>query len=261
MRPTLERDSPVPLYQQLADHLRQDIAEGRLPPGVAFPSERKLMARYQVTRTTVRSAIGLLNQEGMVVAEHGAGSFVRDPKADRRLVDAAEVGSSLLSAPADEDPTGSGPVRSFRLSAPIEPAQLRLPATPWISGLLQVEVGTSILVQESVGYGAEGIPSLRRAWLHPRVEQDLDLTEADLNGRWLPDLLASRGVSAAAGEDVVEAMMPAPDLKRVLAVPDGVPVIQLYRVMKQEAQVVAVIEVHLPADLTALVFRRPLPGR
>ncbi|MHB8331228.1 MAG: hypothetical protein ACYDEA_03425 [Candidatus Dormibacteria bacterium] len=40
MRPTLERDSPVPLYQQLADHLRQDIAEGRLPTGVAFPSER-----------------------------------------------------------------------------------------------------------------------------------------------------------------------------------------------------------------------------
>ena len=60
-----------------------------------------------------------------------------------------------------------------------------------------------------------------------------------------------------AGEAVVEAIAPAPDLKRALAVPDGVPVIQLYRVMKQEAQVVAVIEVHLPADLTALVFRRP----
>jgi len=255
VRPALERDSPVPLYQQLADHLRQDIAEGRLPAGVAFPSERKLMARYQVTRTTVRSAIGVLKQEGMVVAEHGAGSFVRDPKADRRLVDATEVGSSLLSAAADEDRTGSGPVRSFRLSAPVEPALRRLPATTWISSLLQVEVGTSVLMQESLGYGAQGIPSLRRAWLHPRVEQDLDLTESDLNGRWLPDLLASRGVSAVAGEDVVEALMPAPDLKQVLAVPDGVPVIQLYRVMKQEAQVVAVIEVHLPADRTALVFR------
>ena len=261
MRRTLERDSPVPLYQQLADHLRRDIAEGRLPAGVAFPSERKLMARYQVTRTTVRSAIGLLKQEGMVVAEHGAGSFVRDPKADRRRVDASEVGSSLLSAPADGDRTGAGPVRSFRLSAPTEPAQRRLPATPWMSSLLQVEVGTAVLVQESVGYGAHGIPSLRRAWLHPRVEQELRLTEADLDDQWLPDLLASRGIPAADGEDVVEAMMPAPDLKRVLAVPDGVPVLQLYRVMKQDALVVAVIEVHLPADLTTLVFRRtPLGG-
>ena len=108
---------------------------------------------------------------------------------------------------------------------------------------------------------AEGIPSLRRAWLHPRVEQDLRLTAADLDGQWLPDLLASRGMAAADGEDVVEAMMPAPDLKRVLAVPDGVPVLQLYRVMKQDALAVAVIEVYLPADLTTLVFRRTPLGR
>ena len=260
MRPTLERDSPVPLYQQLADHLRQDIAAGRLPTGVAFPSERKLMARYQVTRTTVRSAIGLLKQEGMVVAEHGAGSFVRDPKADRRLVDATQVSSARLGASADGDRTGSGPVRSFRLSAPMEPATRRVPASPWISGLLQVEVGTAVLLQESVGYGAEGIPSLRRAWVHPKVERELGLTEADLDGQWLPDVLASRGITAADGEDVVEAMMPAPDLKRVLAGPDGVPVLQLYRVMKQDALVVAVIEVHLPADLTTLVFRRTQLG-
>ena len=87
------------------------------------------------------------------------------------------------------------------------------------------------------------------------------MTESELNGRWLPDLLARRGVSAVAGEDVVEALMPAPDLKQVLAVPDGVPVIQLYRVMKQDALAVAVIEVYLPADLTTLVFRRTPLGR
>ena len=83
---SLDRDSSEPLYQQLAAALRREIEEGRLPAGVAFPSERKLMARYQVTRTTVRSALGVLKQEGMVVAEHGAGSFVRDPKAERRRV-------------------------------------------------------------------------------------------------------------------------------------------------------------------------------
>jgi len=262
IRPTLERDSPVPLYQQLADHLRQDIAEGRLPAGVAFPSERKLMARYQVTRTTVRSAIGLLKQEGMVVAEHGAGSFVRDPKADRRLVDATQVSWAPLAASADGDRTGTGPVQSLRLSAPFEWAtRRRLPASPWISGLLQVEAGTAILVLESVGYGAEGIPSLRRVWLHPKVEPDLPLEDGELDGRRLPDLLASQGMKAADGEDLVEAIMPAPDLKRALGVPDGVPVLQLYRVMKQASLAVAVIEVHLPADLTTLVFRRTPRGR
>lgn len=59
----------MPLYQQLADVLRQDIAGGWLPAGVAFLSGRKLMARHPVTRTTVRSALRGLNQEGIVAAE------------------------------------------------------------------------------------------------------------------------------------------------------------------------------------------------
>ena len=256
MTPTLKRDSPVPLYEQLADHLRQDIAQGRLPTGVAFPSERKLMVRYQVTRTTVRTAIGLLRQEGLVVAEHGAGSFVRDPKADRRLVDAQQVCTAPLSATFDGDRSEARAMRSSGLRSQIKPTQRRVTAAPWISGLLQVEVGMAVLVQESVGYGPEGIPALRRAWIHPRVEHDLGLTEAALDDQWLPDLLASRGITAADGEDVVEAMMPAPDLKRILVVPDGVPVLQVYRVMKQDDRVVAVIEVDLPGDLTTLVFRR-----
>jgi DNA-binding GntR family transcriptional regulator len=50
--------------------------------------------------------------------------------------------------------------------------------------------------------------------------------------------------------------MPTPNIKRVLSIPDGVPVLQLYRVMKHEDRVVAVIETHLPADQATLVFPR-----
>ena len=84
----------------------------------------------------------------------------------------------------------------------------------------------------------------------------MGLTQEDLDGYWLPDVLAIKGVPAAEGEDVVEASMPTPNIKQVLSIPDGVPVLQLYRVMKQDDLVVAVIETHLPADLTTLVFRR-----
>ena len=64
VKSALDRESPVPLYQQLADVLRQDIAGGWLSAGVAFLSGRKLTARHPVTRTTVRSALRGLNQEG-----------------------------------------------------------------------------------------------------------------------------------------------------------------------------------------------------
>ena len=254
-RQTLDRESPVPLYQQLADVLRRDIEEGRLPAGVAFPSERKLMARYRVTRTTVRSALGVLKQEGMVVAEHGAGSFVRDPKADRHRVDATRVGM-MRPAPPRQDPEDGTPARSFRLSAILESAERRMKTTSWISELLEVEGGTEVLVQEAIGMDSQGALSLCRAWLHPRVEKEMGLSEEDLDGYWLPDVLAIKGVPAAEGEDLVEAEMPTPNIKRVLSIPDGVPVLQLYRVMKQEDRVVAVIETHLPADQAKLVFPR-----
>jgi len=255
VKSTLDRESPVPLYQQLAEVLRRDIEEGRLPAGVAFPSERKLMARYQVTRTTVRGAIGVLKQEGMVVSEHGAGSFVRDPKAERRRVDATRVGM-MRPAPPPQEPQDGVPTRSFRISAILESAERRMKTTPWISELLQVEAGSEVLVQEAMGLDSQGALGLSRAWLHPRVEKEMGLSAEDLDGYWLPDVLAIKGVPAAEGEDVVEAAMPTPNIKRALAISDGVPVLQLYRVMKQEELVVAVIETHLPADQTTLVFPR-----
>jgi DNA-binding GntR family transcriptional regulator len=50
--------------------------------------------------------------------------------------------------------------------------------------------------------------------------------------------------------------MPTPTLKHLMALPDGVPVLQLCRVMREQEQVVAVIETHLPADKATLVFPR-----
>lgn len=149
VNPALDYESPVLLYQQLADILRKDIADGRLPAWVAVPSERKLMSRYQVTRTTVRSASGILNYEGMVVSKHRAGNFVQDPKADGRRVDARQVGMVWPAPPKNGEPAGSRAERAFRLEAILESAERRMKVMPWIAEVLQVEVGTEVLVQET----------------------------------------------------------------------------------------------------------------
>ncbi len=250
----------MPLYQQLADVLRQDITEGRLPAGVAFPSERKLMARHQVTRTTVRSAIGVLKQEGLVVAEHGAGSFVRDPKADRRRVEASTVGMARPGPPKGAEFPGTPAGREVGSGATLGTAELRMHVTPWMAELLNVVEGTQVLLQEAVGLDRAGIPSIFRAWLSPRAEEDLGLTEMDLAGNWLPDVMALKGILGMDGEDVVEAAMPTPDVKQKLALPEGVPVLHLYRVMREKDEVVAVVETQQSADMTTLVFPRVPPS-
>lgn len=70
---------PTPLYVQLADILREMIEAGELRPNAALPSESYLQQEHGVARGTVRSAVGILRDEGRVVTLAGRGTFVRAP--------------------------------------------------------------------------------------------------------------------------------------------------------------------------------------
>jgi GntR family transcriptional regulator len=73
------------VFRQIADHLREAIRDGRLSPGEQLPSESQLVEHYDVTRTTVRQALAELRNEGLTIAEHGRGVFVRSRPKVRRL--------------------------------------------------------------------------------------------------------------------------------------------------------------------------------
>lgn len=64
-------------YRQIADDLCAQIETGELAPGAAVPSEAELRERYRASRNTVRQALAVLQGEGLIVAEHGRGRFVR----------------------------------------------------------------------------------------------------------------------------------------------------------------------------------------
>ena len=72
--------NPVPLYAQLADILRDMITSGELQPRSPLPSESYLQQEHGVSRGTVRMAIGILREEGLVVTIAGRGTFVRERK-------------------------------------------------------------------------------------------------------------------------------------------------------------------------------------
>jgi len=66
-------------YQQIADRLRDQIASGVFGPGERLPSEPDLVEEYQASRNTVRLAIALLTNQGLVVTRQGLGTFVQQP--------------------------------------------------------------------------------------------------------------------------------------------------------------------------------------
>jgi DNA-binding transcriptional regulator YhcF (GntR family) len=72
----LNRDSPVPLYHQLAEALRWRISTGRLAGGERLPAVRDAAREIGVHMHTVRRAYALLAEDGLVESAGGRGTFV-----------------------------------------------------------------------------------------------------------------------------------------------------------------------------------------
>ncbi|MFD9575496.1 GntR family transcriptional regulator [Streptomyces sp. NPDC059982] len=71
---------PVPSRRQaIADDIRHQISTSHFKAGERLPSEAQLAARYKVSTPTLRSALALLEGEGLVEKIHGSGNFVRRP--------------------------------------------------------------------------------------------------------------------------------------------------------------------------------------
>jgi GntR family transcriptional regulator len=73
---TLERNSPVPLYYQLAQSIEQAINTGALAPGDRLENELSLTTRLGLSRPTARQAIQELVKKGMLVRKRGVGTQV-----------------------------------------------------------------------------------------------------------------------------------------------------------------------------------------
>jgi DNA-binding GntR family transcriptional regulator len=78
---TVDTSDPTPPYAQIARHLRQQITSGELRSGEKLPSGRELAKRFGVSTKTVASAIKMLRDAGLLTAQQGRGTFVRDPAA------------------------------------------------------------------------------------------------------------------------------------------------------------------------------------
>lgn len=77
-------DSDIPLYSQLVSIVKRNISAGTLAPGELLPSESELCRTFDISRSTVRQAIGALESDGLVVRKQGRGTFVAEPKMRRK---------------------------------------------------------------------------------------------------------------------------------------------------------------------------------
>ncbi|MDV7354023.1 PLP-dependent aminotransferase family protein [Rhodococcus oxybenzonivorans] len=78
------RSAVRPAYRALADSIRLLVHDGRVPLGVALPSERELASVLELSRTTITSSYSVLRDEGYLISRQGSRSTVALPPGSRQ---------------------------------------------------------------------------------------------------------------------------------------------------------------------------------
>jgi GntR family transcriptional regulator len=82
----IQKDSPIPIYYQLQEQLKEMIENEELDPGTPLPSEREMAEKYEISRMTVRQAVTNLVNEGLLTRSKGRGTFVAEEKIEQTLM-------------------------------------------------------------------------------------------------------------------------------------------------------------------------------
>lgn len=93
----INKNSPVPIYHQLEEYIKQQIENGLLKEEEAIPSEREFSERFQISRMTVRQAINNLVMEGYLNRKKGRGTFVSKKKVEQELQGMTSFTEDMLS--------------------------------------------------------------------------------------------------------------------------------------------------------------------
>jgi GntR family transcriptional regulator len=206
---------PAPLYLQLAGMLRKQIERGELRGGEGIPTEAELGERYAISRATVRQALGLLVEEGLIIRQRGRGSIVAPQHPLNYMVAELRGFTEALMA------KGLAPKIRLLTHETITPP-------PEIAGLLGLDSDASALFFERLAVADDGPILLDSGYIPTRLEVELS-AEALANQPIYRLLEAQLGLPIIGLRQAISAVSAGPRESALLAVPPGAALLQITR--------------------------------
>lgn len=215
--------SPIPLYHQVFTVLRQRVLDGAYPPGARLAPEDELAAEFDVSRATIRQAVGALVRAGMVSRQQGRGTFVLPDWADDSL--ARTFHGSLA------DLVAAGETR--RITVRRVSVEHDVPLPPATAARLALPPGARGTIVRRVREMDGELLCLMVDHLTPAVGARVG--EHDLRGAGLLKLLQTQGVAIARATQTVRAQLADVTVAQQLEVGLGSAVMHVERVLCDDA--------------------------
>ena len=239
--------------RQIADALRGRINRGELAAGARLPSEADLRTEFDVSRPTVRSALALLVNEGLITSETGRGSFVRQkrhlvyrPQEDFQTRPASPELDQFMTARAAEGRVPSQTIDVAIVTAP-DPVAERL----------RIDKNAPVVVRRRVR-SLDGEPYYSNDSYFPLdvVAGSEIMSPVDIS-RGASTVLAEMGYDQVRAIDEVYVRMPDPEEIHRLSLGPGTPVaVHVITGFTGVGQPVRVAINVLPGDRHAIVWER-----
>ena len=205
--------SNSPMYMQLAHRLRLQIVDGKIGAGEAVPSERDLCDIMGASRVTVRKAIELLIEEGLLSRRQGSGTYVT-PRIQA-------PGSFLSSFSEDAEARGEATdtiwmMKTIAVATEEETRLLELPAGSNVARLSRVRMaGGEPLAIENAVVPAEMLPDIGNL------------------GNSLYQALNERGTRPVTGQQKIRAALAGPTEASLLSIPEKTEILRIERLTRR----------------------------
>lgn len=206
----LERESTVPLYQQIAEPLTKLIMSGAIEPGRLIEDEVSLAQRLDVSRPTARRALQELVSSGLLVRRRGVGTRVTPTHVHRQI--------GLTSLNADLEAAGyvtRTEVLNYQVQLADEDQAARLAC----------DIGDEVVVIERLRW----INDRPLGIMHNTIPAPVAPSLTELTQKGLYACLSERGVRLATGAQTIGARVASEREANLLAIPPGAPLLSIER--------------------------------
>jgi GntR family transcriptional regulator len=219
---TSEPDRRQPRHEEVADVLRARIESGDLAPGQKLPSEKNLLAEFDISITTLRKVLDTLRGEGLVESRQGAGVTVREFRPVRRPSVQRLASETWLNGKSIWD--GDLNDRPWRVEVEVDEGE------PPAKVVTAFGTEGTMLRRGRRFYVDDKPVQLATSYLLLSDVAGTRIAEKDTGPGGVYARLAELGLQPVRFREEVRARMPRPDEKEALAVAAGTPVIEILRV-------------------------------